>query len=52
MLEVVFAAGVSDVFAENGNAFVAGHFVGKGGGDHFDHGLWCAAQPRLRFERG
>ena len=42
--EVVFAAGVGDVLAENGDALVARHLVGQGQRDHFNHGFWRAVQ--------
>ena len=48
--EVVFAAGVSDVFAENGDALVARHLVGQCQRHHFNHGLWRAVQLGFRFK--
>ncbi len=52
MFEIFFAAGVGHVFAENGDALVARHFVEQCGRDHFHHGLGCAVELRLYVERG
>src|SRR6266481_4136916 len=50
VLEIFLAAGVGNVFAEDGDAFVAGHFVLQRGGDHFDHGLWATVELGLGGE--
>src|SRR5580700_6867813 len=50
LLQCLIAAGVGDVFTEDGDAFVAGHLVGERGSDHFDHGFWSAVQLRLRIK--
>src|SRR5208282_145311 len=50
LFEGLFAAGVGDVFAENGYAVVASHLVGERGGDHFDHGFRSTVKLRLRFK--
>ena len=50
VLEVFFAAAVGDVFAEDDDALVAGHFVGERGGDHFDHGFRSAVKLGLGVE--
>ena len=42
--QIFLAAGVGDVFAEDGDAFVASHFVVQCGSDHFDHGLWATVE--------
>ena len=52
VLEIFFAAGVGNVFAENGDALVARHFVGERGGNHFDHGLRRAVKLRLGSKCG
>src|SRR5882724_7722801 len=52
VLEVVLAAGIGHVFAENHDALVARHFVGERCGNHLDHGLGRAMELRLRFECG
>src|SRR5216683_359977 len=50
VLQIFVAAGVGDIFAENGDALVAGHFVGERGGDHFNHGFGGAVKLRLGGE--
>ncbi len=49
--DVVFAADVGNVFAEHNDAFVARHFRGERGGNHFDHGLRFAFENRSDIER-
>ena len=39
LLEVLLAAAVSHIFAENHNAFVAAHLVAQRGGDQIGHGF-------------
>ena len=50
MFQVVFAAGVGHVFAKNGDALVARHFVEERQRDHFDHGFRGTAQLRFRLK--
>ncbi len=48
--QVFDAAAVGDVFSEDYDALVAGHFVEQRGRDDFDHRFGMAVQMRLRFK--
>ena len=48
--QIFDAAAVRDIFSEDYDALVAGHFVEQRGRDDFNHRFWMAVQMRLRFK--
>ena len=49
--QVLLAAAIGHVLAENHDARVALQFIGQRGGHHLDHGLDLAGKSRLGFKR-